>query len=97
MAWMEMIQLRCTEPPRRLLGRELPAWAEEARRSEGLAEFRAFVHAVFPGDLCLLLMWDAPRPGSGASPLGRGLVEVLKTAGLVDRSVWIEWLVEADE
>ena len=87
MNWLEMIVLRTAgraDQPihflKQLAGSSLVP---------GLKEASVCRHASIPGDFAITLIWETKKTKPWGSDLAIGLVQELKSLGLVDHSIWI--------
>jgi hypothetical protein len=88
MRWIEMIRVRSSSD---VLAKALPPIVAETnaiRNLPGLSDVVVLRHALFEGDLAVVLLWDNER-----SPVqtreGLLLADHLKRYGLTDHAVWM--------
>jgi len=87
MKWLEIIVLRTTgmaDQPIHLLKH-----VAGSSPAPGLKEASVCSHASIPGDFALTLLWETEKTKPWGSDLAIGLIQELKSLGLVDHSIWI--------
>ncbi len=87
MKWLEIIVLRTAgmaDQPIHLLKH-----AAGSSLAPGLKEASVCRNAFIPGDSAITLIWETEKTNPWGSDLAIGLVQELKSFGLVDHSIWI--------
>ena len=87
MKWQEIIVLRTAvmaDQPIHLLKH-----AAGSSLAPGLKEISVCSHASIPGDFAITLLWETEKSKPWGSDLAIGLIQELKSLGLVDHSIWI--------
>ena len=87
MKWLEIIVLRTAGR----VDRPIHFLKQLAGSSlvPGLKEASVCRHAFIPGDFAITLLWETEETKPWGSDLAMGLVQELKSLGLVDHSIWI--------
>jgi hypothetical protein len=87
MKWIEMVRARASCG---MLEKGMPdivKQVDEIRKTPGIADVMVLKHALFEGDLAVVLLWDNDHE-PGRTPEGMVLAGNLKNIGLVDHGVW---------
>ena len=88
MKWIELIRVRSSPAT---LERAMPALARQVRdieRSSPDIETHFMQHALFAGDLAIVVIWQTQTP-PGKTREGLLLAEGLEHIGTVDHAVWV--------
>ena len=56
----------------------------------GLQEIKAYTHATFPEDICVVLKWATDEPLEKGTATGLAFANEWKRFGLVDHAIWVE-------
>jgi hypothetical protein len=93
MKWLETIKLQSASGMESIAEGEPLGLGNEVRDGydhREPVEVVVYNHASVPGYFAIRLFWPSEPPLVQGSPLGMGIMQTLKTFGLVDHSVWIE-------
>lgn len=88
MKWIELIRVRSSQG---VLERALPSLARQVHEIESSApnlETLFLQHALFAGDLAIVVIWQTDTP-PGTSREGLLLAQTLEQLGTVDHAVWV--------
>ena len=87
MKWMEMIRVRSSSGSLEKGMPEVVQQTQEIGRTSGVADAMVLQHALYDGDLAVVLVWDTDR-GPAQTREGLVLAERLQHYGMVDHAVW---------
>jgi len=89
MRWIEMIRMRSSSGWPEQDWRSLAAQVREiAAETTGMRDVMVFKHALFDGDLAIVLVWDNDRQPVRTRE-GLLLADSLQRHGMVDHAVWM--------
>jgi len=89
MRWIEMIRMRSSSVWPEQDWRSLATQVREiAAGTTGMRDVMVFKHALFDGDLAIVLVWDNDRQPVRTRE-GLMLAESLQRLGMVDHAVWM--------
>lgn len=94
MRWLETIKVQSATGKEKTTENELTLLVREIRKNtdrQGLRAATVSRHASVSGYFALRLLWDTDDLQASGSSLGMNLAQSLKTFGIVNHSVWIEW------
>ena len=87
MKWIEMIRVRSSSGSLEKGMSAIVARAREIRKVSGIADAMVLKHALFEGDLAVVLLWDNDRQPVRTRE-GLVLADSLQRYGMVDHGVW---------
>lgn len=94
MKWIEMIRVRSSPTALEEVMPSLVAEIDQINESEEQVEAFIMQHALYSGDLSLVIVWKDGQP-SEKSPQGLMFADRLQQVGTVDHAVWL--LAKADQ
>ncbi len=91
MRWIEVIRLRVLPGRRAMIVKELEAVLNNtAEAPDAPIEMKTYLNLYPTGDVALVLFWETDPLETESSRLALSLLDSLKSAGLVNHSVWVE-------
>jgi len=88
MKWVEMIRGRSSSGALAAALHPISAQAREITRVPDVVDAMVLTHALFDGDLAVVLLWDNERHPVKTRE-GLMIAENLEQYGLVDHAVWV--------
>ena len=88
MKWIEMIRVRSASDALPLAMPEITSHADKIGRGPGIIEVMVLQHALFDGDIAVVILWDDDRQPKRTTE-GLLLAGHLQNFGLVDHGVWV--------
>jgi len=88
MKWIEMIRVRSSSDSQKNGNAAVVAQMESIRNAPGMVDTMLLRHALFNGDMAVVLVWDNERQPVQTRE-GLTLAESLQRHGMVDHAVWV--------
>ena len=94
MVWMEIIELRSTEPNKLFLKKQLSALIQDVEKNNDDIGMKIFSRFKIDTDFRIYLKHKYSTSIEKGSQIGQSLVLALKEYGLVNYTIWIEFQQE---
>lgn len=88
MKWIEMIRVRSSEAVLRQAMPRLRALVHELTAAHQASETLFLQHALYDGDLSVVLIWQTSAPAQ-KTPAGLRVADHLRELGSIDHAVWL--------